>query len=641
MSAYALIAINRVRAVAWIGDGVFVNVPDERKEFGSGSRNPVLGLYEKELQEIQHSIDSAERDRLRSLITGVACIALTLAAATSSFGLHLFPLIIAAIPIGGVAFAFWWYGCAGERWRRLAQQGEFYEGGVSRLNNTWQGRGESGNELVRDSHLYQSDLNVLGIGSLFELLCTTRSGAGAERLASYLLDPVTLEETRKRQEAVKELRDLPALREKMIRLNRDWLKDSIGRAFQEWNSMPVLNVPKIISFFMAASSCAMLVWGLAVFAKVLAWTQFMPFVVCLLVVQLMIAGTLLTRTRPQIRKLRLLNNSLTVLLQGLELMECQHFQTPKLRSLVDRIREKRASLQVKRLERLIRAFDQREKDYFYLLSNLLAVGTQLVLAVDRWRGAHQEDFKGWLDAWADFEALHALAVYAVEHPKCTFPELVGDTTVFEAKELGHPLLGEDVCIGNDFFLSAASPFYLISGSNMAGKSTLLRALGLNAILALAGGPVCARSARISGLRVCASIAINDSLLDGRSKFMAEVERLRETIYCSSQTKPVLFLIDEILSGTNSEDRRTAAEIVVATLIEGGAVGAVSTHDLALTDIASRCVPGGVLVYMASESTDDPLDFDYRLKAGVSRRSNAMAIVRMMGMDGAKTPSSIV
>jgi hypothetical protein len=395
--------------------------------------------------------------------------------------------------------------------------------------------------------------------------------------------------------------------------------------------MDILNVPPPVSVFLALSSCASLAWGLAVLAKILVWTQFMPLFACLLVAQLAIAAVLLTRTRPQIRKLRLLTSSFTILHQGLELMERQRFHSPKLRSLVDRVCAKHAFVQVGKLERLIRAFDQREKEHFYLLSGLLVGGTQLVLAIDRWRQRYREDLKGWFDAWAEFEALHALAVYAFEHPECTFPELAGDATVFEAKELGHPLLAEDVCVGNDFFLNEASRFYLISGSNMAGKSTLLRAVGLNAVLALAGAPVCARNARISELRVCACISINDSLLDGRSKFMAEVERLRETIRCSSRTRPVLFLIDEIFSGTNSEDRKTSAESVIAALMERGAVGAISTHDLALTDIASRSVAGGVLVYMASENPDDPLDFDYRLKNGVSRRPNAMAIVRMMGI----------
>jgi MutS domain V len=611
---------------------VFVKVTDEREELSAELRNPVLGIYTNKLQDIQQGVGFAERERVRALIIGAGFVLLMIVAMASSLLTHSYPLITATIPFVGVAFALRLYWSAGQQWAQLSQQREFYENGVSRLNGTWQGQGETGSELARDNHLYQWDLNVLGRGSLFELLCTTRSKVGTERLASYLLDPVLVDETRERQEAVKELRNLPELREEMIQLRGERLKECSGHVLQEWDEMAVLNVPRIVSIFLAVSSCATALWGLAVLVKIIAWTQFMPLFILLLIVQLGIAAILLTRTRPQIRKLRLLSNSFTVLHQGLELMERQHFHSPKLRSLVDRVCAKRASLQVGRLERLIRAFDQREKEFFYFLSVILVVGTQLVLAIDRWRGRYRQDLKDWLAAWAEFDALCALALYAFEHPECVFPELVDEAPTFEAKGLRHPLLAKEVCVGNDFFLNEASRFYLISGSNMAGKSTLLRAVGLNAVLAAAGGPVCARWTRISDLTMCASISINDSLLDGRSKFMAEVERLRETIRCSNET-PVLFLIDEIFSGTNSEDRRTAAEMVVATLIEGGAVGAVSTHDLALTEVVSSGVRGGVLAYMASENADDPLDFDYRLKAGVSRRPNGMAIVKMMGIGG--------
>jgi DNA mismatch repair ATPase MutS len=166
---------------------------------------------------------------------------------------------------------------------------------------------------------------------------------------------------------------------------------------------------------------------------------------------------------------------------------------------------------------------------------------------------------------------------------------------------------------------------------MAGKSTFLRAIGLNTILALAGAPVRALTARISRFHICASISIADSLQEGRSKFMAEVDRLRETICLSRTGGKVLFLIDEILSGTNSQDRRIAAESVIEALVSGGAVGALSTHDLALTEIAEVAELRGINVHMGSEDPDRPLAFDYRLKTGIMRQANALAIVRMMGI----------
>jgi DNA mismatch repair ATPase MutS len=319
--------------------------------------------------------------------------------------------------------------------------------------------------------------------------------------------------------------------------------------------------------------------------------------------------------------------------QGFELMEKQEFRSPKLREIVTRVQAQKASSRLKILEKLIRLVEQREKEMFYYISYLLAGGTQLVLAVDHWRSEHQQYFWGWIDAWAEFEALQAISGYAFEQPDAIFPELIDGDPVFEAVQLGHPLLDPKNCICNDIVLNPQSPFYLITGSNMAGKSTMLRTIGLNAVVALAGGPVRASHARLSRLTICASLAVTDSLLEGKSKFLAEIARLRESITRSRSGEPVLFLIDEILSGTNSKDRIEAAEAIVEILIRCRAVGAVSTHDLALSRILDHAKVAGVVFHMESDNPDDPLDFDYLLKPGISRKSNALAIVQMMGIDG--------
>jgi DNA mismatch repair ATPase MutS len=224
-----------------------------------------------------------------------------------------------------------------------------------------------------------------------------------------------------------------------------------------------------------------------------------------------------------------------------------------------------------------------------------------------------------------------LAGYAFERQETTsFPELTDKEQVFEAQGLGHPLLSREECVGNDFVLNSSSRFYVISGSNMAGKTTFLRAVGSNAVLAMAGAPVTAKKLRVSPFKICASISVADSLLEGKSKFLAEIERLRDAIVSTEETRPVLFLIDEILSGTNSRDRRAAAEAVIRTLVDRGALGALSTHDLALTEIADA-VGGGANVHMSSRRGTDVLDFDYLLKPGVTGEANATAIARLAGV----------
>jgi len=265
-----------------------------------------------------------------------------------------------------------------------------------------------------------------------------------------------------------------------------------------------------------------------------------------------------------------------------------------------------------------------------MTSLLLLGGTQLCMAVEQWRIEHRAALRGWLDAWAEFEALNALANYAYENPENTFPDFSTEGARFEAEGLGHPLLPRASCVGNDVQLNRESRFYVVSGSNMSGKSTLLRAIGLNAVLALAGAPVRARALRLSRLSVCASVSVVDSPLNGKSKFMAEVDRLRHTIQVALEGESVLFLIDEIFGGTNSRDRRVAAEAVVRTLVNQGAIGALSTHDLALSEIAASDLRG-VNVHTGSRDGSDPMDFDYRLKPGVTTEANAVAIARMAGV----------
>ena len=237
-------------------------------------------------------------------------------------------------------------------------------------------------------------------------------------------------------------------------------------------------------------------------------------------------------------------------------------------------------------------------------------------------------------ALGEFEALISLSTYSYEHPGDTVPLLVENGRVLEAEGLGHPLLDETSCVRNDLQLGDAVRFLIVSGSNMSGKSTFLRAIGLNVVLALMGAPVRCAKLRVSALTVGAAIRIQDSVIDGRSHFMAEMQRLRRMIELADQ-EPLLFLADEIMSGTNSHDRRIATEWVIRALMLRGAIGAITTHDLALTEIATNGLPGRN-VYFEDSGESGVLTFDYKLRQGVLSRSNALNIAHLLGIDTAAT-----
>ncbi len=465
---------------------------------------------------------------------------------------------------------------------------------------------------------------------MFELLCTVRTQIGQRRLGSYLLHAPELDETIRRQEAVHELQSRQTLREEIALLGGYDNQESSWDTFTLWLDTPLTpfhGMTRIVVAVLASGAAALGLGGLLGLASA---HFLMSALIPLVVVEGILALVLLKRVCRVIADAQVVGIELGVLSHGLELLSKQHFASVKLKKIVAQI-GCGAAERLKKLERLTRILDERNKDWFYLPSLLLLVGTQTAMAIENWRATNRDDLLVWLDAWGEFEALNALACYAFERQETTsFPDLTDKEQVFEAQGLGHPLLSSEERVCNDFVLNSTSRYYVISGSNMAGKSTFLRAVGSNAVLAMAGAPVTAKKLRLSPFKVCASISIADSLLEGKSKFLVEVERLRDAIVSTKEARPVLFLIDEILGGTNSRDRRVAAEAVVRTLVEAGALGALSTHDLALTEITDS-VGGGANVHMSSRRGTDVLDFDYLLKPGVTPEANATAIARLSGV----------
>jgi hypothetical protein len=512
---------------------------------------------------------------------------------------------------------------------RISRLSRFYERSVRRVKGHWAGCGATGEEFDQGGHVYSTDLHIFGEGSLFELLCSARTSIGQCGLAKYLLDAPSIEQTRSRQDAGRELRGRMDVRERIATLGEFEFFESKWETFEEWLKAPQFSFARPLPMLAFISSILLAAILVAAYATAIPWSAAAIWISPLIAFHA-VAGVFFRRRVNQMCEwVRPVSFETRVLREGLGLLETGRFQSPKLMQLADEVQNSSAS--IRKLERLLAALAQRDNEWFYAPSRLFLAGTQLCMAIEKWRVEYAESLSRWLQAWSEFEALNALAAYGFENPDNTFPEFADSGACFEAREMGHPLLSHDSCVANDVELRSSVPFYVISGSNMSGKSTLLRAIGLNAVLAFAGAPVRARYLRLSGLSVVASMSIVDSLLNGKSKFLAEVDRLRQAIESAVENKSVLFLVDEIFSGTNSRDRRIAAEAVVRTLVTKGAIGALSTHGLALTEIASAEGMCGVNVHMGSKDERDPMNFDYRLKLGVTRESNALTIARLAGV----------
>jgi DNA mismatch repair ATPase MutS len=334
-------------------------------------------------------------------------------------------------------------------------------------------------------------------------------------------------------------------------------------------------------------------------------------------------------------------HELKLLSEVLVRLECESFHSPPLAALgasLDTGGEP-PSKRIGRLNRLMELLDSRDHVLVRLAEPFVLWTTHLAFAVEAWRRHSGPVVRRWLTATGEMEALCSLASHAFEHPEDPFPEFgqpVEEGALLEAEGIGHPLIEESRVVRNDVRIGGGAPagprVLVVSGSNMSGKSTLLRTLGVNAVLAQAGAPVRARRLRMSPLAVGASIRVTDSLQGGVSRFYAEILRLRQILDETAGPLPVLFLIDEFLHGTNSHDRRIGAEALVRGLVERGAIGLVTTHDLALADIAGALGERAANVHFEDHIEDGRIVFDYAMRPGVVRKSNAIELMRSVGLE---------
>jgi len=315
-------------------------------------------------------------------------------------------------------------------------------------------------------------------------------------------------------------------------------------------------------------------------------------------------------------------------------IECERFTSPRLVRLHEALLTAGVppSRRIAQLRTLVSWLDATHNMMFAPIAFVLMLRPQLAIAIDRWHASFGGAVATWLEAVGDIEALAALATFAYERPDDPFPELVESGPVYEADGLGHPLIPSTVGVRNDVSLGATAPHVIIvSGSNMSGKSTLLRSVGVSVVLALAGAPVTATRLRVSALSLGATLHIEDSLQAGHSRFFAEILRIRTIADAARGAVPLLFLLDEILHGTNSHDRRIGAEGIVRALVGLGAIGLVTTHDLALTELPVT-LGSAVNMHFEDRLEDGKMIFDYRMRPGVVEHSNALALMRAIGLD---------
>jgi MutS-like protein len=505
----------------------------------------------------------------------------------------------------------------------------FYERGLARLSDSWMGKGEWGDRFRDDEHLYANDLDLFGRGSLFELLSVARTRSGEETLAHWLKNPAPAAEILVRQNAILELTPLLDLREGLALAGEDVRAGVEGELLVAWAEAPRALRPK----WMKAVAVLLTVATLAALAWLFTARDSLPLEIAILVQ--ILAGWAMRR--PILRTLHAADRparDLDILSHILEVLERARFTSPRLLDLRRRIETEgsAASTAIRRLHRLMELHDWEHNLIFAPFAATLQWGTHLAWAIESWRARHGVHVRRWLDAVAEIEALSSLATYRYEHPADPFPEIIDGPATFDGEGLGHPLLAASRMVANEVRLAGETRLLIVSGSNMSGKSTLLRTVGVNAVLAFAGAPVRARKLRVTPLAIGATLRIQDSLQEGRSRFYAEITRIRRLSDAARGTPHLLFLLDELFHGTNSHDRLIGASGVLRRLVEHGAIGLVTTHDLAMTRVVDELAPRAVNVHFDDWFAEGELRFDYVAKPGPVTRSNAIALMRAVGLD---------
>lgn len=520
-----------------------------------------------------------------------------------------------------------------DRSRACAARGiAYFENACARLTNGWIGRGNPGERFRNPKHIYADDLDLFGRGSLFELLSTARTASGENTLARWLLAPGETAEVIARQGSVAELRPRVDLREEFALIGEDIRAAVDAKTLTDWGAAPPA------PFFKHARAVAFVLGAAALVTFALFLAHVLSLIPFLIVVLFEMGFNLAIRDAMQTvaaaasapaRELRLLSLLLSRL-------EREPFSSARLIELKRDLQtdHRVASREIARLGKMVDQLETARGNAFFrpIAAPLLWIA-QYSMAIEAWRQRMGPHIGQWTEAVGEFEALCSLAAFAYERPQASFPELIAEGPQFDAIALAHPLISPEDAVPNDVSIGGAIRLLIVSGSNMSGKSTLLRAIGLNAVLAWAGAPVTAGHLRISRLYIGASMRASDSLTDHRSRFYAEISRLRDIVDLARSGRPTLFLLDELLSGTNSHDRRIGAEALVRGLVERGAVGLVTTHDLALARIADTLNGQARNVHFEDHLEGGEIRFDYRLRDGVVTRSNALELMRAVGVLG--------
>ncbi len=490
-----------------------------------------------------------------------------------------------------------------------------------------------GSQHIPKEHLYANDLDIFGKASLFQYINRTTSEMGSGQLAAYLQFPAEIQMILQRQIAIKELskkiewrQSLQAKgKEKEIifltktRLDK-WIEETpVFSQFKAWKwlryLLPAIIISTVMLYIFDEVSSGIFYFTLFIFAA--------------------LAYQINKYVAPVHEKLSKIADELEILSQSIDHIESTTFESPLLLTLQSAFfhNNKNASHDIKSLHKLLDKLDLRYNLVISAPLNILLLwNLQQVLDLEKWKNDQQKNINTWFKTLGHFEALSSFASLHFNKPDWVFPIILSEYFFIEGKEIGHPLIQKTKRVNNDIELTHDGELMLVTGSNMAGKSTYLRSIGVNVILAMAGAPVCAKIFKLSHVQIASSMRITDNLAESTSTFYAELKKLKTIIEMVNKRERVFILLDEILRGTNSLDRHTGSVALVKQLIKHHAAAIIATHDLDLAKLKDEFPDNIINYHFDVQVSNDELFFDYVLKPGVCTSLNASILMKKIGIE---------
>lgn len=490
-----------------------------------------------------------------------------------------------------------------------------------------------GSAFIPGEHDYAGDLDILGRASLFQYINRCHSEQGRRRLADNFLYGLPVAEVQQRQEAVAELASLYEWRQV---LEAKTLQTPVTLRTEKQTEVWLSGGDEHFSgktwtYFIPVYSVVTLATAVATILG------FIPSAVfgALFLGYFIYAGSLSKRAMQSYVYLNGIIKEVDTIRQTIQWIEEKEFRSPLLRRMQDGVKtdNTKAHVQIKELKEILNRFDLRGNILVFLfLNSFLLWDARQMMALNRWRRRNRQQVRQWFFLIAEMEVLHSLATLRFNQPAWSWPSFSAAHFTFDGQDVGHPLIPEGRRVTNSLGVSGMAKVSLITGSNMAGKSTFLRSLGVNVLLAQMGAPVCAQRLVVSPVRLMTSMRIADNLAENTSTFYAELKKLKTIIEAIRRREPVWVLLDEVLRGTNSMDRHIGLKALIRQIINHDAVAVIATHDVEVAALADD-LPGAIENYHFDVQVEgEELYFDYKLKEGVCTSLNASILMKKIGIE---------